>query len=111
MSGLAYVSQSFGALYRLQGDFLNAEQYYHRALKLRESLGNTRDITSAMVLLGMLYSDVQRFDDAFHFFKKADSTSRATKDSLAQGEVKILIGEYYLIRGMSKKQDVCRPRD
>jgi tetratricopeptide (TPR) repeat protein len=94
--GLAYVYQSFGAVHRTQKDFVKAEQSYRRALAIRERAGNTRDITSAMVLLGKMYVDANRFDDALLYFTKADSASQVIDDALAQAEIKILISEYHL---------------
>lgn len=107
-SGLAYVYQSFANLYRMQKDFVKAELNYQKALEIRKKIGNTRDITSAMVLLGKLYMEVQRTDDALLYFNKADSTSRVINDALAQAEIKILSGEYYLNKGeLDRAEQLC----
>lgn len=95
-SGLAYVYQSFAALYKTEQDYLKSEQRYLEALRIRRRLGNTREVMSAMVLLGKLYTDIKRYDDALYYFQKADSAGRVINDELALAEVKILMAEYYL---------------
>lgn len=97
-SGLAYVYQSFASLYKTEKDFVKSEQSYLRALEIRRELGNTRDIMSGMVLLGKLYMEIGRYDDALRFFERADSSGHAINDALGLAEVKILMAEYYLTR-------------
>jgi tetratricopeptide (TPR) repeat protein len=95
-SGLAYVYQSFAMLYKMEKNFIKSEQYYRQALEIRQQLGITRDMISAMVLLGKLYMDIKRFDDALLYLQRADSAGVVIQDALAQAEIKILIAEYYL---------------
>lgn len=95
-SGLAYVYQSFASLYKTQKDFIKSELNYQRALKIRQKLGNTRDVMSAMVLIGKLYVEINQLDDALLYFEKADSAGLVINDALARAEIKILMAQYYL---------------
>ncbi len=107
-SGLAYVYQSFAALYKTEQDFVKSEQRYREALTIRLRLGNTRDIMSAMVLLGKLYMEIKRYDDALFYFQKADSAARVIHDNLGLAEIKILMAEYYLgKKDTAKAKELC----
>lgn len=108
-AGLAYVYQSFASIYKTEQDFVKSEQRYQEALRIRLKLGNTRDIMSAMVLLGRLYMEIKRYDDALLFFQKADSAGHVIKDDLGLAEVKILLAEYYLgKKDTAKAKELCQ---
>lgn len=108
LSGLAYVYQSFASLYKTQTDFVKAEQNYQEALQIRQQLGNTRDIMSAMTLLGKLYMEIKQYDDALLYFQKADSAGRTINDALGLAELKILMAEYYLgKKDLDRAQHLC----
>ncbi len=108
LSGLAYVYQSFASLYKTETDFVKSEQNYQQALQIRQQLGNTRDIMSAMVLLGKLYMEIKQYDDALLYFQKADSAGRKINDALGLAEIKILMAEYYLgKKDLDKAQQLC----
>lgn len=107
-SGLAYVYQSFASLYKTEQDFVKSEQRYHEALRIRLNTGNTRDIMSAMVLLGKLYMEIKRYDDAVMYFQKADSAGRVIHDALGLAEIKILMAQYYLGKKETEKaKELC----
>ena len=107
-SGLAYVYQSFAGIYKIQKDFVKAEQNYQRALAIRKELGDTRDIMSAAVLLGKLYMEIKRYDDALLYFQKADSAGRIINDALGLAEVRILLSEYYLgVHDTQQAEKLC----
>ncbi|HZY78195.1 MAG TPA: GAF domain-containing protein [Cyclobacteriaceae bacterium] len=107
-SGLAYVYQSFASMYKTQKDFVKSEQNFVQALQIRKELGNTRDIMSAMVLLGKLYMEIRQFDQALLYFQRADSAGRVIDDALALAEVKILMAEYYLgTHDTNKAEQLC----
>ncbi|MEI9918918.1 MAG: GAF domain-containing protein [Bacteroidota bacterium] len=107
-SGVAYVYQSFASLYKTEKDFLRSEQRYQDALRIRKHLGNTRDIMSAMMLLGKMYMEVKRYDDALLYFQKADSAGQMIHDNLGLAEIKVLLAEYYLgIKETAKAKKLC----
>jgi tetratricopeptide (TPR) repeat protein len=95
-SGLAYVYQSFGTLYRMQKDYVKSELNFQKALQIRLASGNARDVMSAMVQLGKLYIEIKQFDDAMLYFQKADSAGNVIHDALGLAEIKILTAEYHL---------------
>lgn len=107
-AGTAYVYQSFAGIYRSQKDFVKSEQNYLEALRIREELGNTREIMSGMVLIGKLYMEIKRFGDALLYFQKADSAGRVINDELGLAEIKILMAEYYLgIQNNALAEQLC----
>jgi len=107
-SGLAYVYQSFASLYKAEQDFVKSELRYQEALRIRLHGGNTRDIMSAMALLGKLYMEIKRYDDALLYFQKADSAGRVIHDDLGLAEIKILMAEYYLGKNeTAKAKELC----
>jgi len=107
-SGLAYVYQSFAALYKTEQDFVKSEQRYQEALKIRLKLKNTRDIMSAMVLLGKLYMEIKRYDDALMYLQKADSAGRVIHDDIGLAEIRILTAEYYTSKKeTAKAKELC----
>jgi tetratricopeptide (TPR) repeat protein/GAF domain-containing protein len=100
-SGLAYVYQSFANLHKQEKDFVRSELRYRQALEIRKRLGNARDIVSGLVLLGKLYVDIRKFDDALRYFEHADSVSHQISDAMAHAEIKILMAEYHLAKGFT----------
>jgi tetratricopeptide (TPR) repeat protein len=107
-SGLAYVYQSFAALYKTEQDFVKSKQRYQEALKIRLKLKNTRDIMSGMVLLGKLYMEIKRYDDALFYLQKADSAGRVIHDNMGLAETRILMAEYYMgKKEPAKAKELC----
>ncbi|MFM8741853.1 MAG: ATP-binding protein [Cytophagales bacterium] len=98
-SGIAYVKQSLGNLHRLQKDFKKAEQEHLGALGIRLRLKNQRDVMSAYVQLGVLFQEQKELLVSTHYFLKADSIGKVTKDLINLAEVKVLLAENYLAEG------------
>ncbi len=95
-SGLAYTYQSLANLYKLQRDFEKAEKNYLKAYDFRLSLGNTRDIMSALGQIGRLYQDNGDHEKALQYLHLADSAGRVINDEINLAEIKTLIAESYL---------------
>jgi signal transduction histidine kinase len=108
-SGLAYTYQSLASLYKLQRDFTKAESSYLSAYKIRMSLGNTRDIMSALAYTGRLYQEYNQHDKALVYFHKADSAGHVINDEINLADIKTSIAESYLNKGrLDEAEAMCQ---
>lgn len=101
-SGIAYALQSLANLFRLQKDYAKSEQYHSRALKIREELGNTRDIMSAHVQLGRLYQEAQDFERSTGQFRMAERYGNQIHDEINLADIKIYLAQNYLATNQLK---------
>lgn len=95
-SGLAYTYQSLANLYQVQRDFPKAENFYLLAYRIRITLGNTRDIMSALGQIGRHYQENQNHEKALKYLHLADSAGRVIHDEINLAEVQTLIADSYL---------------
>ncbi len=95
-SGIAYALQSLANLFRLQKDYAKSEQYHTRALKIREALGNTRDIMSAHGQLGRLYQEAGSFEKSTEQFRMAERYGNQIHDEINLADIKIYLVQNYL---------------
>lgn len=95
-SGIAYALQSLANLFRLQKDHAKSEQYHSRALKIREKLGNMRDIMSAHVQLGRLYQEANDFERSTSQFRMAERYGNQIQDEINLADIKIYLAQNYL---------------
>jgi signal transduction histidine kinase len=108
-SGVAYTYQSLGNLYKSQRDYEKAEDNFLRAYAIRQKLNNPRDIMSALVYLGRLYQDSEQFDQSIKYFLLADSTGHVINDEINLAEIKTLLAECYLRKGLLKEAEaMCK---
>lgn len=101
-SGLAYTYQSLANLYKSQRDYKKAESNFLDAYRIRLSLGNPRDIMSALVYTGRLYLDSGQPDKAIGYFQLADSTGHVIQDEINLAEIKTYLAESLLAVGRLK---------
>lgn len=107
-SGLAYTYQSLASLYKVQHDFAKSESSYLKAYSIRLSLGNTRDIMSALVYVGRLYQEYNQHDKALAYLHKADSAGHVINDEINLADIKISIAESYLSNGrLAEAEAMC----
>ena len=95
-SGLAYTYQSLANLYKSQKDFSKSESGYLKAYRIRLTLGNTRDIMSALTQIGRLYQETAKHDKALRYFQLADSAGRVINDAINLAEIKTFAAESFL---------------
>lgn len=108
-SGLAYVYQSIGNLYQSQRDYAKAEDSFLKAYQIRLSLGNPRDIMSAMVYLGRHYLESNQPEKSIGFFKLADSTGHVINDEINLAEIKTFLAKSYMLTGMlNEAEAMCK---
>jgi signal transduction histidine kinase len=108
-SGLAYTYQSLANLYKIQRDFEKAENHYQKAYRMRLSLGNTRDIMSALGQIGRLYQDNNQHDKALKYLHLADSAGRIIHDEINLAELKTLIANSYLHQNrLNEAERICQ---
>lgn len=106
-SGLAYVYQSLANLYKTQRDFKKAEANFLVAYRIRKSLGNARDVMSALVYMGRLYQENGQYEKALNSFQRADSSGRLIHDEINLAEIKTLMAESYLSMGKLKEAEIA----
>lgn len=107
-SGLAYTYQSLANLYMVQGDFQTAEKNYRKAYQIRLTLGNTRNIMSALTQLGKLHQDNHEHDKALYYFNLADSAGNVIRDEINLAEIKTLIADSYLNQDkLAEAEAIC----
>jgi signal transduction histidine kinase len=104
-SGLAYTYQSLANLYKLQQDDEKAETNYLKAYRIRMRSGNTRDIMSALVLIGRLYQETGQLDKALHYLHQADSAGHVIHDEINLADIKTYIAETQLDKGLLDAAD------
>jgi signal transduction histidine kinase len=108
-SGLAYVYQSLGNLYKSQRDYSKAEESYLQAYNIRLTLGNPRDIMSAMVYMARHYQDANQPEKSIDFYQLADSTGHVIHDEINLAEIKTLLAESYLNIGrLNDAEAMCK---
>lgn len=66
----AYSLSDIGNYYKRKEDYLFARNYYHKSMKIRIILNNIEDISSGYNQLGLLFKQQEKYDSAFHYFKK-----------------------------------------
>ena len=107
-SGLAYTYQSLARLQKSQRDYIKAENNYLKANKIRVSLGNIPDITSAYIQTGRFYQEINQDEKALLYLHRADSSASSIQDEINLAESKIYLSKSYLNQGrLQEAQAVC----
>lgn len=104
-SGLAYAYQSLANLYKVQKDFKKSEKNFLDALRIRLTLGNTRDIMSALIQTGRMYQENNEHDKALKYLQRADSAGHVIDDRINLAEIKTFIADTYLNQGLLKEAE------
>lgn len=104
-SGLAYTYQSLANLYKLQQDNAKAESNYLKAYRIRMRNGSTRDIMSALVMIGRLYQETGQLDKALYYLHRADSAGHVINDEINLADIKTYIAETLLNKGLLNAAD------
>lgn len=104
-SGLAYTYQSLANLYKLQQDNAKAESNYLKAYRIRMRGESTRDIMSALVMIGRLYQETGQLDKALHYLHMADSAGHVIQDEINLADIKTFIAKTQLSKGLLDAAD------
>lgn len=103
--GKAYVARSLSNLFRSQGDYVKALNMSRRAFKLREKIGDKRQLISALTELGLVYGEVEQKDSANLCFKRADALAYSINDVISLAELKIGWSEFLASHGDINEAD------
>lgn len=103
--GKAYVARSLSNLFRSQGDYVKALKMSRQAFRLREKIGDPRQLISALTELGLVYGEVEQKDSANLCFKLADSLAYSIHDVISLAELKIGWAEFMSSHGDINEAD------
>lgn len=103
--GKAYVARSLSNLFRSQGDYVKALNMSRQAFKLREKVGDKRQLISALTELGLVYGEVEQKDSANLCFKRADALAYSINDVISLAELKIGWSEFLASHGDINEAD------
>lgn len=103
--GKAYVARSLSNLFRSQGDYVKALNMSRQAFKLREKIGDKRQLISALTELGLVYGEVEQKDSANLCFKRADALAYSINDVISLAELKIGWSEFLASHGDINEAD------
>ena len=82
----AHILGSLGTLVRDGGQPRRGLEYYHQALELNTTLGDTREVVRYHTLLGRTYGELRHYDDARRSFNEALGLARRIDDKRGQVE-------------------------
>jgi tetratricopeptide (TPR) repeat protein len=68
---IASCNSNIGIIYRLKGDFAEAEKYYNEALKIYREKGHVLGQAKILYNFGNIESEQSRFDNALSYFNEA----------------------------------------
>jgi tetratricopeptide (TPR) repeat protein len=68
---VAAIIGNIGIVYKNQGDYAHALEYYFKALKINEEIGNKDGQTNMLGNIGTVYSDQGNFSKALEYYFKA----------------------------------------
>ncbi|MBX2967683.1 MAG: tetratricopeptide repeat-containing sensor histidine kinase [Cyclobacteriaceae bacterium] len=92
--GLAYVFRSLSNIHRSQQDYSKALEMALKAHQLRKEIGESRGLLSALMELGIIYSEMKSSLDANKSFEQADSIAVNINDHISLAEIKLGWGEF-----------------
>ncbi len=103
--GKAYIARSLSNLYKSQGDYTKALKMSLQAYRLREKIGEPRQIISALTELGLVYGELKQKDSANYCFKQADSVAYKIRDNISLAELKMGWAEFLSNNGNIHEAD------
>jgi tetratricopeptide (TPR) repeat protein len=74
---------NLGELYRIQGDYVQAEEYYERSLTISQEHGMKYDIGVNLYNLGLLALQQNNYSDASHYFVRSFESARTTNEKIS----------------------------
>ena len=97
-NGLTQCYIPLGNIQYDQGNFGNALEYFLKALKIHEELGNTRQISGCYVNIGNVYFDQKLYDKATECYFKALKIAEETGDKKGMSKCFVNIGNVLLVQ-------------
>ncbi|MCW3122773.1 MAG: hypothetical protein JWQ38_2265, partial [Flavipsychrobacter sp.] len=88
-----------GIVYQVQSDYPHAHEYYFKALKIEEELGDKKRAANTNIGIGTVYRNQSDFPHALEYYKKALKLAGETGDKKALALVSYNIGDIYSEQG------------
>lgn len=96
--GQSDVLNNMGNVYRVQGNYPNAIENYHKSLRIDEERGDETGVAISHVNIGLIYKGQEDLIKALEHYKEALIIFNKTDNHFGQGVVLGNIGEVYLIQ-------------
>ncbi|MFX0062673.1 MAG: tetratricopeptide repeat protein [Candidatus Hermodarchaeota archaeon] len=93
---IAFFEQRRGLYYYNKKDWDTALEYWHRALALREKIGDLSAIGNSLHNMGVCYSNKGEYDTALDYFQRTLDIAKQTGNSHWIAQVNTLIGIAYV---------------
>ncbi|HKG93331.1 MAG TPA: diguanylate cyclase [Gemmatimonadaceae bacterium] len=107
---VAMTSQGLGVLSNIRGDLEGAMHHYEASLAGYRSLGLARDVAGALNNLGMLYTDMQRWEEAERAYGEAVQIADVLGDLTALVLYQVNLAEMWVARGEFDRARQCCDR-
>lgn len=98
-SGIGYVKASLANLYLAQQNYKKAEEAYEEVVAMRSKENDPSRMMFAFIQLGSFFNHRKQIAKSNQYLLKADSIGRILKDEINRAEIKVLLGENFLIDG------------
>jgi diguanylate cyclase (GGDEF)-like protein len=95
----AMTAQNLGVISAVRGDLERTLRYYRTSLVSYRTLGVPKDVLGALNNMGMLYTDLERWDDAVSAFEEAIQIAEALGDIPARILLEVNRAELEIARG------------
>ncbi|HUR66291.1 MAG TPA: tetratricopeptide repeat protein [Chitinophagaceae bacterium] len=95
----SYPIQGIGSIYFENGDYRRAQEFFRKALILRQQSNDKLGLAGSLDSLGFTYFKLKQYKKAIDHCTKSLAISKATKDSRAQANAMIHLAEVYKATG------------
>jgi diguanylate cyclase (GGDEF)-like protein/putative nucleotidyltransferase with HDIG domain len=94
----AMTAQNLGVISNIRGDFSRALEFYQAALADYRSMGLVRDVCIALNNLGMVYTDMERWDEAELVYQEAIELVRDLREVGLRVQIEVNVVEMWVAR-------------
>ncbi|MBC7864591.1 MAG: tetratricopeptide repeat protein, partial [Bacteroidia bacterium] len=101
-SGIAQTTGNIGTVYYYQGNYAMALDFWLKALKLNEEIGDKKSITRFLGNIGNVYQGIEEYDKAISYYTKALKMAEELKDNNAIAKNYCNMGNVYSTRSDAK---------
>jgi len=98
--GIARGLTGLGYMYKAQGEYEKAIDYFLKAVRIRESLNLPVDAAASSEAIGRVYIDMDEPDKAIPYFRQAEKVYESYRDSARLLPLFSEIGGYYATKKM-----------
>ena len=95
----SFALNSFGIIYKNEGDFAKAINYYTKSLTIQEEIGDKKGVAKSLNNIGMIYMDQGDFAKAVDYFTKSLTINEEIGDKIGMAKSFNNIGIIYYVQG------------